>query len=89
VLANTFLLKHFAHEAAAEGEELILGASKIRGHAGDPAEEMYAISEMSGRFKTHQMWGIWWALTHLGNRGLPDVYINDKMVWVKLNCLSV
>jgi hypothetical protein len=79
VLANTFLLQHFAHEATAESAELMLGVLKIRGHAGDPAKEMYAISGMSGRFMAHHMWAIWWALSRLGIGGLPGVYIGDEM----------
>jgi succinate dehydrogenase/fumarate reductase cytochrome b subunit len=79
VLANTFLSQHFAHEATAEGPELKPEALKIRGYAGDPVKEIYAISGVFGCFMPHQIWGIWWALSHLGNGGLPSAYISDEM----------
>jgi hypothetical protein len=40
---------------------------------------MYVISEVSGHFMAHQMGGIRWMLSYLGNGGLLDVYIGDKI----------
>lgn len=59
ILVNIFLFQYLVYEATTNDTNLKLGASKIRGCAGDLSRQIYTISEVSEQFMAYQTWGIW------------------------------